>query len=606
MKLISTLFGLIIGFAFTAGGIFIALETAIPTYQSWAMMQSWQSTSARLINVDQSSNNTQALYRYAVAGVEYQNDRVYVATFKDTIGSYHKDMGEVLTRHKANNQLIHIWYNPEKPMQSVIDRDMRWGLFALMTGFCLLFVLIGLIIINASLKKDHQSRRFQINRSRPSSTTFRHQHGQQERTTDLGSEPWLNNTEWQSHRIRSGAKKSMVGMWFFAIIWTTLSSSIFIVVEKEFIKGNYAVLLGLLFPLVGFFLIIKAFRMTREWQRFGVIELDMDPFPGSIGGHVGGTLLLKSAFDFNAKYNIELECVHSAVSGSSKSRSRKENIKWAEAGFAKVVTAGRGLRLKFRFDIPDHLPESDVEQTGDFIFWRLKVSADLPGINLDREYNIPVFKTHQHSTSIDHNVSVQVEEIREIKSKESLAAINNGNFASTPLARALRFKNINNKQIFYFPMFRNKLLTLVALIFAAGFGFAAFSIKEGFSDGGVMAIAMFIFSFPFALVGLIASIAVIYLPFNNLTVTLAEKKIKALRRLFIFPIKYDVIKSKDIKTLEIKSSGSKGQGTKQIKHYQLIACTNALKKVTIAEDIDGEELANQLKDFICRRLLIPT
>lgn len=41
-----------------------------------------------------------------------------------------------------------------------------------------------------------------------------------------------------------------------------------------------------------------------------------------------------------------------------------------------------------------------------------------------------------------------------------------------------------------------------------------------------------------------------------------------------------------------------------IKHYKIIVHTHKHKKITIAEDIDGEDLANQLKGFVCKRLLI--
>lgn len=148
------------------------------------------------------------------------------------------------------------------------------------------------------------------------------------------------------------------------------------------------------------------------------------------------------------------------------------------------------------------------------------------------------------------------------------------------------------------------MLTLFALFFAAGFDFAAYSINEELGDGGIMGIGMFIFSLPFALVGLFSSIAAIYLPFNNLTTTLAERKIKTLRCLFVFPIKYNVIQASEIKKIELKSPGSTGQGVKQIKHYKLIAHTKTFKQVTIAEDLDGEDLAHQLKEFICERLYI--
>jgi hypothetical protein len=153
-------------------------------------------------------------------------------------------------------------------------------------------------------------------------------------------------------------------------------------------------------------------------------------------------------------------------------------------------------------------------------------------------------------------------------------------------------------------MFRNKFLTLFALIFAGAFSFAAYSIYTDMGDGGIVEIGMFIFSLPFALVGLMASIAAIYLLFNNLTVTLSGRQLRVIRRLFIFPIKKSLIQGAEIKKMEVKSTGSTGEGARQIKHYKLIAHTADFKKVTLAEDIDGEDLANQLKEFICKRLFI--
>ena len=628
MRIIASLFGIMFGLVFIAGGVFISLETAVPTFQTWDKMQRWTATTATLIKVTGASNTTEASYRYLVSGVEYVNDRVYVSSIKDDFGQYHQDMYQNLLWLKNNNRQTDIWYNPDNPSESVIDRDMRWGLFTLMTLFCSMFILIGLGISYVSINPSKQN-----NKKKPSLSELRKQWRQyqqdnnsnegfieyvrQQHSEEInqqtfeknnykapGINPWLSKKEWHTSRIRSGAKKSLIVMWGVCIFWNAVSSPVLFVLEDEIKKGNYAALIALLFPLVGLFLIKKSWQMTREWNRYGIIEFEMDPFPGSIGGHVGGSLLIKNVQDYTTPYQIELECVYSYVSGSGDNRSRRENIKWAEGGRAKVVNAANGVILKCRFDVPEHLPESNIEQQGDYYFWRLKVSADLSGIQLNREYNIPVFKTQTESKYIRHDVSAQVEEMRENKALESQAAINSGDFASTALARAFKFKDKGRKQVFYFPMFRNKVLTFFALIFVGGFDFAAYSITDGFGDGSIMSIGMFIFSIPFALVGLIASIATIYLSFNNLTTILVDRKIKVLRRLFIFPVKYSVIEADSIKKIEIKSTGSTGEGVKQIKHYKLISILKTFKKVTIAEDIDGEDLANQLKEFICKRLFI--
>ena len=379
------------------------------------------------------------------------------------------------------------------------------------------------------------------------------------------------------------------------------STPVLFAIENEIKKGNYTVLLALLIPLSGLFLIKKAWKATKEWRHFGEIELEMDPFPGAIGGHVGGSFLLKNIYDYSTKYKVLLECVHNSASRDNSSR---ESIKWAEGGYAKVKAAAQSLQLNFRFDVPENLPEADIEQSGAFYFWRLKLSSQSSAISLSRDYNIPVFKTGKQSKNIVHNISEQAEENRENKALETQVAIGRGDFASTPLARALINRDKGNETKFYFPMFRNKFLSLFALVFVGGFSFATYSIYQSLGDGGFMDIFLLLFSLPFAIVGFLASIATIYLPLNNLSVTLTTKKIKAVRRLFIFPIKSDLILSSEVNKIEVKSTGSTGQGASQIKHFKLIAHTKKYKQVTIAEDIDGEDLANQLKQFIFKRLYI--
>lgn len=583
MRIVSSLFGLIIGIAFSYGGVQLALETTIPTYQSWQTMKSWQSMSAELVSVKE-AGDVEAVYRYSIASVGYQNDRVYVALYKDNLGRYHQELAEYLQELKANQQPVAIWYDPYDPEQSVIDREIRWSSFILMTIFSSLFILIGLVVAIRSMsastrqKNDNnkrslltlrkQWRQKQINENYSDSfIDFCQQQSEKflnkndfrtRRYKKEADHPWLNRKEWRDHCFRSNSKQKIYALWVFSIVWIGMCLPLLIALEDEVYQGNYAALLGLLFPIAGLFLIKKAWTLTKEWQHYGEIKLEMDPFPGSIGGHVGGSLLVNNITDYNAKYKIELQCVHHSTSGGGKQNSHSKKIKWAEAGFAKTEARGNAVQLKFRFEVPENLPESDVEQRGSYYFWRLKVLSENSSIKLDYDYNIPVFKTRVQSKSIHHDISSQVEENRKEKALESKLAIDRGDFSSTALARALIYKNKGAEQIFYYPMFRNKMLSLFALVFAIGFCFATYSINNDFGNAGMIKIGMLIFSLPFALVGFFASIAAIYLPLNNLSVTISGREIKAIRRLFIFPIKRDVILGSEINKMEIKSTGSTG------------------------------------------------
>ena len=130
-------------------------ETALPMWQNWQRMQDWQPNDARLLSFSSAENETRVHYRYEYGGVSYRGNSVGVSEVKDNIGSWHRDMQAYLGRIKRSGNTLPIWVNPFNPSQSVIDHDMRWGLFALASGFCSVFILIGLGVIYASIRSSN-------------------------------------------------------------------------------------------------------------------------------------------------------------------------------------------------------------------------------------------------------------------------------------------------------------------------------------------------------------------------------------------------------------------------------------------------------------------
>ena len=53
--------------------------------------------------------------------------------------------------------------------------------------------------------------------------------------------------------------------------------------------------------------------------------------------------------------------------------------------------------------------------------------------------------------------------------------------------------------------------------------------------------------------------------------------------------------------MSIKKSGSTGQGNRKIEHYKIEANYNRGDSITLAEDIDGEDLANSFKEYLLQR-----
>ena len=521
MKRAGGIFGILFGLMFLCIPGVIAMETLVPNVLDWQRMQGWQATTAELLDMQGVENKTEARYRYHYNGQAYTATRVYVASFNDNIGSYHKDLQQRLSKHLHNRQPLQIWVNPDNPAEAVIDRNMRWGMLAFMLVFLGIFFVIGVLALTGGM------RQLLTPQVQLESAAVTEQDVQQHKA-------------WRANRIHSDTPNMLWLFWIFGMFWNAMSMLVIFTLPEEVSKGNYVILLGLLFPLVGLFLLGKALQYTLEFWRFGKTELVMDPFPGAIGGQVGGAIELARfqphGVDLKQAFTVTLECVYSYKSGSGKDRSREERIKWAEQGKAHAEATTGGLRLQFCFDVPKGLPESSVNQRDDYHFWNLRVQGEMPGVDLDRSFRIPVLRSAsgRHS-SIRHNLSDIAREQRAEASLQQKQAILQGDFHLTKLKRSVRIQQRGDELLLRFPMFRNKGLTLFAAIFAGSFGFATYSIVSEFFSVSLVGVLGFLFAIPFMLVALVAGIAAIYLPFNNLRVVVDSRGVQVLRRLLVIP-----------------------------------------------------------------------
>ena len=137
--------------------------------------------------------------------------------------------------------------------------------------------------------------------------------------------------------IRSDAKSAVVGTWFFSGFWNLVSWPVMFAIPDEINNGNLAALAALMFPIIGLCLFYVAINKTREWRRFGVTQLQLDPYPGAIGGHVGGIVdLTSSRIDRSTQFEVTLECIHSRLCGSGSDRSRRNTVCWQARGPAEM------------------------------------------------------------------------------------------------------------------------------------------------------------------------------------------------------------------------------------------------------------------------------
>lgn len=540
-------------------GVFMLYLVSSNLVDVW-QMQDWQATPATLSNAGYSSHTgddsttyeAYATYTYVFGGISYSGSRVGLSSGADNIGNYQTQMGHRLERAWRNGEAITVYVDPANATESIIDRDVRWGLVGFKSIFALVFGGVGLGLI------------IYVFRSRPAKDPA---------DPAYKDAPWFANDDWQSATIRSGSKTAMYVSWGFAAFWNLISAPLPFVVYGEVVdKQNYVALVGLLFPLIGAGLIVWAVRRQREWTRFGPTPVTLDPFPGSIGGNVGGTIDIRLPYASANAFKMTLTAVESYVSGSGKNRSRREKARWQDTVIAHTEPSAEGTRVLFRFDVPGGLSGSDAVQDNDrYHIWRLNLTSELPGADLDRDFEIPVYPTGELSESLPEQVLDRARDAQESIDDRSIRE------------RLNITQSMSGKTVLY-PAGRNLASSIGGVLVGAIFTGAGWFLVT--SEGER------VFGSIFGGVGALIAVGSLYMVLNSLQVTLQGMTITTVRRVLGLPVRRQTVRSDAVTRFSKDSRTQTQSGNTHVMHYSIFLHDNAGQKICVGEGFKGENEAS--------------
>ena len=550
-------------------GVWMGYSMGSSLNNAW-QMRSWTPVEATLSRAgyethsgdDSDTYEAYASYSYNWNGSVYHGDRVSLSSGADNIGDYQQDTGNRLRSAMNRGEAITIWVDPDNPADAVIDRDVRWGLMGFKSIFFFVFGGVGLGMIVWAIKAPAEK-----DLSKP----------------EFRESPWLANDHWQSAEIKSGSKAAMWGAWIFAAIWSLVSAPLpFLIYAEVLEKNNLLALVGLLFPVVGLGLLWWAISRTMEWRRFGPAPVNLDPFPGSIGGHVGGTIDIRLPFDPSARFSLTLTSLRSYESGSGKDRSRKEKAEWQDTQIAHATSGSGGTRLMFRFEVPDGLEPSDATQDDDtYHLWRLNLKAELPGTDIDRDYEIPVYATHLKSENLS---GFSLESAKSEQRQLDLDVIRD-------LVRVSQ--GVEGKAILY-PMGRHVYNGLVGMLIGAIFAGAGWFLavrEDHWFMGGI-----------FGFVGSIIAISGFYYLLNSLEVSRSGSRIRTVRRILGIPVRRREMNASEFVRFSRDSSMQTQSGSKHVMYYKLFAERAQGPRIIMGEGFKGASQADAAAEFLCREL----
>ena len=220
---------------------------------------------------------------------------------------------------------------------------------------------------------------------------------QQRAQSEHPAEPWLWREDWAQGRIKGNTQSGMITAWVFAAFWNLVSAPMLVFVPQQAARKPIAYL-GLLFPVVGVFLLVRAVRFTLAYLEFGKTCFEMSPVPGVVGGDLKG--MIQARFPHSPEHGIQLRlsCVNRVITGSGNNQNTSERIVWRgeqSLSPAQIYPGPAGTSIPVSFRVPWDARPTETQVPRDSIVWMLDALADVPGVDYHDIFEVPVFRTAQ-------------------------------------------------------------------------------------------------------------------------------------------------------------------------------------------------------------------
>lgn len=281
-----------------------------------------------------------------------------------------------------------------------------------------------------------------------------------------------------------------------------------IVSEEEFaVAMALPVIFAIVLTAVGLGILKAAVKRTRTHFTVGTMALQLDPFPGSIGGDVGGRIFTHLPIERLNKGPIWVTLVCTEYYLSPKSKERHSRNVWQREGLAQAHATGGQCELRFRFELPQGLHPTS-SQSDRYHRWFITLHSDLPGAAINRQYEIPVVKSGECSSEslwdVDWREHPQAEQIH-LDSVESLLNIEQYSDGIRLHIGAGQAAGVKLS------------FMLVGIIVAVACGYSAIFTLAGWIVGGPLLIGCFF--------GSVVALACLFQLLRSLKVDISHKKI---------------------------------------------------------------------------------
>jgi hypothetical protein len=214
--------------------------------------------------------------------------------------------------------------------------------------------------------------------------------------TDGGIKPWLVRADWAAGKIKSSSNANAKFFWLWSTGALAVSAPGVYHLPQELHKGNYLILLVLMFPIVAFGLMGYSIAQWRSHRRFGDCFFELAQIPAPLGGSLDGMIQTGARIRLEHGLHLKFSCIRRVVTGSGENQSTQETFLWqdekifkSEANLPEPEFGRSGIPVFFK--LPADQPEC-FARGREAVLWRLEAKAKMSGPDFTATFEVPVFQ----------------------------------------------------------------------------------------------------------------------------------------------------------------------------------------------------------------------
>jgi len=216
------------------------------------------------------------------------------------------------------------------------------------------------------------------------------------------------------------------------------------VLNRGVVNNSIGWIFSAILGLIGALMFLGMARGFIRRAKFGQSVFELQDAPARIGGVLAGTVTSERMVEVVDGFAMTLTCIHRVVTNTSKGTATNDRVVWKNK---MQVMANLGGTIPVNFALPEEGMETSAASGGDKIFWKLDISAKVPGVDYESQFEVPVAKAVVSAAQVAAEYKIQAEEVKADERADETYEL--------PAHSRIRVQDAEAGKEFYFPAMRN-------------------------------------------------------------------------------------------------------------------------------------------------------